>query len=40
MAAVNFSRDAFNNLRDTLEDTFTTRGDLIDLETVLAKTRH
>jgi len=35
MAAANFSRDAFNNLRYTIEDAFTTRGDLIDLETVI-----
>ena len=35
MAAANLSRDAFIILRDVLEDTFTTRGDLIDFLTVL-----
>jgi len=35
MAAANFSRDAFNSIRDVIEDIFTTRGDLIDFETVL-----
>ena len=35
MAAANFSRDAFNKFRDSIECGFTNSGDLIDFETVL-----